>query len=118
MIATASPAALQHDDALVLLIAWILGATLRLEAGAQGLAVPHVLGEQLVVDRRRHDGDSGDPFMMLMMHYSASIVSLASPDPILTAFLTLALEHSPPPSSGFTLSKYVPFRTLPPPTPP
>ena len=37
MIATASPAALQHDGALALLIAWILGATLRLEAGAQGL---------------------------------------------------------------------------------
>ena len=105
MIATASPAALQHDGVLVLLIAWILGATLRLEAGAQGLAIPHVLGEQLVVDRRRHDGDFGDPFMMLMMHYLASIASLASPDPIFTPFLTLALERSPPPSSGFTLSK-------------
>ena len=49
--------------------------------------------------------DCSMPFMMLMMHYSASIASLASPDPIFTAFLTLALERSPPPSSGFTLSK-------------
>ena len=33
--------------------------------------------------------------MMLMMHYSASIASLASPDPMFTtAFLTLALERS------------------------
>ena len=30
-----------------------------------------------------------------MMHYSASIASLASPDPIFIAFLTLALERSP-----------------------
>ena len=42
--------------------------------------------------------------MMLMMHCSASIASLASPDPIFIAFLTLALERSPPPTSGFALS--------------
>ena len=78
MMATASPAALQHDDALVLLIAWILGATLRLEAGAQGLAIPHVLGEQLVVDRRRHDGDFGDPFMMVMLMTPHPLNSLRS----------------------------------------
>ena len=59
---------------------------------------------------------SPNPFMMLMMHYSASIASLASPDPIFTASLTLALERSPPPSSGFTLSKGA-FRALPPPPP-
>ena len=56
------------------------------------------------------------PFMMLMMHYLASIASLASPDPIFTAFLTLALERSPPPSSGFTLSKCASQHS--PPTPP
>ena len=56
-------------------------------------------------------------FTTLMMHYSASIASLASPDPIFTAFLTLALECSPPPSSGFTLSKG-PSQQPPPPTPP
>ena len=78
MIATASQAALQHDGALVLLIAWILGATLRLEAGAQGLAVPHVLREQLVVDRRRHDGDFGDPFMMVMLMTPHPLNSLRS----------------------------------------
>ena len=44
------------------------------------------------------------PFMVLMMHDSASMTSLASPDLIFTAFRTLALR-SPPPSSGFTLSK-------------
>ena len=59
---------------------------------------------------------SPDLFMMLMMHYSASIASLASPDPIFTAFLTLALERSPPPSSGFTLSKCA-FSRPPPPHP-
>ena len=78
MIATASQAALQHDGALVLLIEWILGATLRLEAGAQGLAVPHVLREQLVVDRRRHDGDFGDPFMMVMLMTPHPLNSLRS----------------------------------------
>ena len=54
------------------------------------------------------------PFMMLMMHYSASITSLASPDLIFTAFLTLALERSTPPISGFTLSKGPPQRPTPP----
>ena len=53
--------------------------------------------------------------IVLMMHYSASITSLASPDPVFTAFLTLALERSPPPSSGFTLSKGPPQQ--PPPHP-
>ena len=59
---------------------------------------------------------SPDPFMMLMMHYSASITSLASPDPIFTAFLTLALERSPHQAPG-SPPQTVPFRTLPPHTP-
>ena len=42
---------------------------------------------------------------MLMMHYSASITSLASPNPMFTAFPTLALERSPPPSSGSPYQK-------------
>ena len=52
--------------------------------------------------------------MMLMMHYSASSASLASPDPMFIAFLTLALERSPQASSGFTLSN----GAFSPPTPP
>ena len=41
----------------------------------------------------------------LMMHYSASITSLASPDPIFTAFRTLALERSPHQALGSPYQK-------------
>ena len=55
-------------------------------------------------------------WLLLMMHYPASIASLASPDPIFTAFLTLALERSPHQAPG-SPPQTVPFRTLPPHTP-
>ena len=51
--------------------------------------------------------------MMLMMHYSASIASLASPDLIFTAFLTLALGRSPHQAPG-SPSQIVPFSSPPP----
>ena len=38
---------------------------------------------------------SPDPFMMLMMHYSASFTSLASPNHFFDAFLTLLLNALP-----------------------
>ena len=45
------------------------------------------------------------------------VVLTPSPDPIFTVFLTLALERSPPPSSGVTLSKGAFSRPPPPPHP-
>ena len=59
---------------------------------------------------------SPDPFMMLMMHYSASFTSLASPNHFFDAFLTLLLNALPHQAQGSTSQKW-PLRDHPPHTP-
>ena len=49
---------------------------------------------------------SPDPFMMLMMHYSVSFTSLASPKHFLDAFLTLLLNALPHQAQGSTSQKW------------
>ena len=56
---------------------------------------------------------SPDPFMMLMMHYSVSFTSLASPNHFFDAFLTLLLNALPHQAQGSTSQKVASARTPP-----